>query len=765
MITLIYNSDDTLDFYIDGAVIATDIAFSDTFQCGVNYVIGGGSGELFEGDIDEVGIWNRTLTSNEISILWNDGNALGYGDQGDNQPVVTLNSPSDNYNTTSQTFTFNCTASDDSNLTSVSLYIDGSLNQTNSSGLNNSDYIFTKTLIDGDHNWTCSAVDNKTQTTIATTRYFIIDNTDPVINILYPIDSAIYETDYTNSTNISIDLNWSTSDTHLDDCWYNNGTANVTVVCGNNATINLPWGEYTFIIYANDTFGNNVQEEVTARWRYILYQENISYNSDTLTGNSEAFSIDVTYNETLFPNSLAYLYYDGTAYSTTKTGSSGDYVFSKTLAIPDYTSQKNNTFYFNFILNNGTNNYYNSSQYNQTVNVLQIDNCSSYSHNLYNFTILDEKNQNHLNETYYNLSVELNIILYNLDGNQIQNYSTSYGEINPIRLCLNDNLASGESYNLDLQLKYDADDYASEFYHKQQERINSSDFNTSINLYDLDETNSQEFKISYKDASLLPISNVLIQIQRKYVSEGIFKTVEIPKTDSNGETIGHFELSDAIYNILVVQEGTILATFNNIIAYCDNVATGDCTIDLSETLSHVAPGDYTMLDDFSFTKSWDLSNRLFVLNYTIPTGEARDVQLNGYLIDGLGNTSVCTDSLTSSSGTLTCTIPNSFGNSSVTIKVYDAGTQKAEVVISLWESPATIYGASMVFISLVLLLTIVGMGASSQPVITGFFIILGIITSIALNLVSSSGYWGAGATVLWIIIAIIIVLIKSVNRN
>ena len=68
-------------------------------------------------------------------------------------PEVTLNSPIDNYNSSEPIIIFNCTASDDLNLTNVTLYGNWTgtwqANETNSSGINDTDYLFTKTINPG----------------------------------------------------------------------------------------------------------------------------------------------------------------------------------------------------------------------------------------------------------------------------------------------------------------------------------------------------------------------------------------------------------------------------------------------------------------------------------------------------------------------------------------------------------------------------------------------------------------------------------------
>ncbi len=78
-------------------------------------------------------------------------------------PTVSLNSPVDVANLSATSFSFNCSASDDVNLTNVSLYGDWSggwhLNETNISGLNNSDYVFNKILDAGSYVWNCYGCD------------------------------------------------------------------------------------------------------------------------------------------------------------------------------------------------------------------------------------------------------------------------------------------------------------------------------------------------------------------------------------------------------------------------------------------------------------------------------------------------------------------------------------------------------------------------------------------------------------------------------
>ena len=131
----------------------------------------------FNGSIDEVGVWNRSLNQTELIELYNNGTGISYPDI---YPDITLNSPINNYNSTITSVTFNCSVVNSFGLTNVSLYLDGIINETNSSGINNTNYIFTKTLSQTTHNWTCESTSSMNGTTTASYRnltiYKVLEN-------------------------------------------------------------------------------------------------------------------------------------------------------------------------------------------------------------------------------------------------------------------------------------------------------------------------------------------------------------------------------------------------------------------------------------------------------------------------------------------------------------------------------------------------------------------------------------------------------------
>ena len=100
-------------------------------------------------------------------------------------PSVTLNSPIDFFNSTNSSIIFNGTVTA-TNLANVSLILDGVYNETNSSGIEG-DYLFTKSLSEGEHNWTYEAC-NPTGCANDTIRILTID-TAPNVTLTSPSDN------------------------------------------------------------------------------------------------------------------------------------------------------------------------------------------------------------------------------------------------------------------------------------------------------------------------------------------------------------------------------------------------------------------------------------------------------------------------------------------------------------------------------------------------------------------------------------------------
>lgn len=100
----------------------------------------------------------------------------------DNDPVATLNSPTDASQDGDGDITFNCSATDDFKIENITLYHNfggWGANETNTSGLNNTDYIFNMGFPNGyTVTWNCYACDNASKCSFAASNYTV--STPPI---------------------------------------------------------------------------------------------------------------------------------------------------------------------------------------------------------------------------------------------------------------------------------------------------------------------------------------------------------------------------------------------------------------------------------------------------------------------------------------------------------------------------------------------------------------------------------------------------------
>ena len=394
MLTLVYNTTGA-NFFVNGTLVQTS-AYSTVFSDQDYYIGQGVSGAVpFDGVMDEISVWNRSLTNTEVINLFDaqkDGFISGqyttvFGE-------ITLNSPIDNFNSSSQTINFNGTVTFPDGITNNSLIIDGILNETNSSGINDTDYLFTKTFTDGNYNWTYEACSSSSDCITAITRNFTIDTIFPQINITYPIGTIDF-----HEINTNLSLNWTVSDLNLDSCWYDWNGTNVSVTCLDNQTnINITDGtNVNLILWVNDTSGNTNSSFTS--WDYLAFQNSITFNSITYETAYETYLLQIISKSGVTPSNGRFNY-GGTEYTATITPTGGNNynISGRSQDIPTVGGATDNSFNFTWTSDSSD---IGTSNYNQTVYPISfsmtLTSCDAGSLNYLNFTFKDEADDADLN--------------------------------------------------------------------------------------------------------------------------------------------------------------------------------------------------------------------------------------------------------------------------------------------------------------------------------------------------------------------------------
>jgi hypothetical protein len=688
-------------------------------------------------------------------------------------PSLVLDIPVNNANLTYYNVSFNSTLTSPFYILSspylpfdLKLYINGSLSGTSYYGTTNLSNI-SFILSDGYYSWyeVGSLYASSTIPNTSVIRYFTIDTTRPTINVTNPITETTTWTNYTSTTgNNTLFFNWTTYDLHPDVCWntYNWEVPEV-ITCNTNKTFFLPFGNYSLFAHANDTFGNENVILTNTYFDYRVFENSRTFPATATEGSIQTFILNLTAHT---PVTSAYLNYNGTRYSA-GINAGAFTILTSNIAIPSITTNGQATILWEINTGQG---YFNSTSNVTNITNMLIDNCSVNQIILYNFTMKDEVYQSFLNDTdLQNNSAKLNLQIYPFPKTTslIESYSAYYNLTNPFQVCINSTFGATDKFSIDAQIEYQSLNHADEFYHIQNDTLNNDYLYNNISLLDLDSTHAQEFSITYKDASYNPVADVLIVVKRKYVDEGIFKVVEIPMTNYNGMTTASLQTYNTLYSFYVYKNGKLLDSFLNTAVFCANQPIGDCSIILGSKIPPIVIEDYTKNGHLNYASTYNQTTRTIVVSFNTDDDTSPTMVLNGTLIDNLGTTSACYDTATSSSGTLTCVIPKTLGNGSAMITLFKDNVEVASRSVNLERTPDEIYGHSRIFLLLILYLMLIGMAISGNPMIAGIFLIIGAILGVVMNFVSGSGtnLGLLGGTILWFIIAVILVLTKGARRQ
>ena len=203
-----------------------------------------------------------------------------------------------------------------------------------------------------------------------------------------------------------------------------------------------------------------------------------------------------------------------------------------------------------------------------------------------------------------------------------------------------------------------------------------------------------------------------------------------------------------------------MATFENVIATCEDPTVEQCQLNLNAFSTGTLPTDFSTIDGLSFTTTLNETSKVLTLIFTnFPSGSTATVSLNATKFDALGNSTICSSQLTSSSGTIQCTVPDSFGNVSILTEVYKDGNLIKYQFFQIEESATDIFGLDGIIFLLILIISLplMAMGSKIVMLVSGF---LAFIIAALLNIYQGGSFIGIGSTIIWGIIAISIIIWK-----
>ena len=479
------------------------------------------------------------------------------------------------------------------------------------------------------------------------------------------------------------------------------------------------------LTYFNATLISNYVNSTLYLGHNSIIENSQIYNSLSQGNSPESFSINISYNPSFYSNLSGRLVYNGTEYNSSIINYPYDKILSSSLITPHVSVNANISFYWNISLTNssGSTNYYKSNEYNQTIEPFSMDNCSSYTNRLFNFSLVDEKNQTTLTD---GVNIQFYLTVYDsTKTNSISNLSFE-SNYSGTSICFNNNFTNTDNLSLDAQIRYTATGYEPEYYNIVNLVLNNQTIQRNITLYNILSAESTTFKVTLKDTSISPISNALIYVNRKYVSEGVFKTVEIPLTDSKGSVVVHLVNNDMPYQFIAIKDSVI-----STLEITPNCQVTPCTIEMSE-LSETGGVLSQYYDYFadniisSLTYNKATKNITYVFVDTTATANYFRLVVNKVHFNQSG-TEICNLYAYAMAGTLVCDLSNYEGDFIATTYISRSPELTDRILgVTIDSSVIEDLGIDMVFFNICLLIIIVTAAAIITKTPSGVIISFGL---------------------------------------
>ena len=248
----------------------------------------------------------------------------------------------------------------------------------------------------------------------------------------------------------------------------------------------------------------------------------------------------------------------------------------------------------------------------------------------------------------------------------------------------------------------------------------------NIGLYLIDNTTSSVVIITVKDASANKVTDAYVKIQRYYPDTNTYKTVQIVKTDFNGQANAYLVLYNVFYRFIIEKDGQVLKT------------TDPTTI--STTTLEITIGSESPIEVFSYDGkiAYSCYYNTGTGNLVCTVSDTSNLMTSARLkVEKLGpvtTITVCDVSESSSAVTLGCNIGSDGGT-----YIYTLSAQLTYGVVPLLKSSIEvgqqlIYGTEGVLLAFIIVgaMAFMGLFSPSATIVLG---IVGLIASYMMKLV------------------------------
>jgi len=353
----------------------------------------------------------------------------------------------------------------------------------------------------------------------------------------------------------------------------------------------------------------------------------------------------------------AILSYNGTNYtSTSKTEvSDGEFTIVRSITIPSgiqgFNSEVRNYEWILTLVDEVTGDTFvqTSASQTQTVNELTFALCdASILHSVLNFTMFDELTGELLNATNNATTFQATFNVGASPDSLIKNYSISNISVNTNEFDFCTNQTTNNIY-VDMVAFFTAVDYTDKNYNLNG--ANLSVVENEVSLFLIPDSEAIQFFITVIE-NLNGVADVTVQVAKFFVGEGLYKTVEIDVTDTNGEFTSYLEL-DKDYRFTIIQNGEVLGIIDRT-SFCQ-AAPCTMTLNLDSAADNPLSGFQTAFAaDVVYNLSFNPVTKIVTFDFVDTTGLATSFRMD--IIKSASNQSdiiVSSQRVFTSSGSMT----------------------------------------------------------------------------------------------------------------
>lgn len=448
-------------------------------------------------------------------------------------------------------------------------------------------------------------------------------------------------------------------------------------------------------------------------------------NSNLTYYETQPISFNITINGTSVNDILSVsLNYNGTNYALARASVlNSSYIYrSQSFNIPNLNTPANNAtqfFFYNITVQNfdGSTNSITSSNYNITVFKVLITQCNTSETNTVtlNFTMKDEKNVNSL--VRGNMQIAFDIRFGSLGLKQFGFNSTN---LTSHVFCLS---PVNATFTADVVAQYEAPGYSFRNYYIVNGALSNATQN--IDLFLLNSSLSTLVTMIVKEPSGISVSDALVKMQKFYPDENLFRLIAMGKTNQEGKSFINLEVPNPSYKILVEQNGVLVETTQS-----QQIDANGLVITLTDDPDQL----FSILGRVSGSCFANATSRIVSCTYSDATGLSGTFNLTVQRQGATMFTGVCSEALTSTSGTLICDLSSQTNGT----YFYDFNAIYSQTVIPLDAGSLRIgftqrFGDSGYFLAFMLFLVLFFIGIFS-PSGSMVFGVIGLVAGSLLEL-------------------------------